>query len=74
MNREIVEKNPHYLKHYFPDTAELSGWTYVRLTSGSEDWLSGRYVESTASLDELKKLKEKIIDQDALKNRLALPK
>lgn len=51
----------------------LSAWTYVRLTSGSEDWLSGRVVFSTASLDELDKMKEKIIEQDALKNRLALP-
>ncbi|KAG8906677.1 hypothetical protein FRB99_006378 [Tulasnella sp. 403] len=52
---------------------DLSGWTYVRLTSGSEDWLSGRFVDVTWNLDEMVELKEKILEQDALKNRLALP-
>ncbi|KAG8906660.1 hypothetical protein FRB99_006361 [Tulasnella sp. 403] len=52
---------------------DLSAWTYVRLTSGSEDWLSGRFIDATWNLDETAKLKERILEQDALKNRLALP-
>ncbi|KAG8991649.1 hypothetical protein FRB94_000920 [Tulasnella sp. JGI-2019a] len=67
-------------KHWLPngdevfvDTPELSAWTYVRLTSGSENWLSGRFVDATWDLDELAKMKMKIVEQDALKNRLALP-
>lgn len=59
--------------NFFDQTAELSAWTEVRLTSGSEDWLSGRYIDSTWGLDELAKHKEKILEQDALKNRLAMP-
>lgn len=61
------------LKDVVTDSPNLSAWTYVRLTSGSEDWLSGRFVDCTANLDELNKSKERIVEQDALKNRLALP-
>jgi len=57
----------------FKNPSDLSAWTQVRLTSGSEDWLSGRYIDATWDLDRITELKEKIIEQDALKNRLALP-
>lgn len=57
----------------FDQTPELSAWTEVRLTSGSEDWLSGRFINVTWDLDELATKKEKIVEDDALKNRLALP-
>ncbi|KAG9012811.1 hypothetical protein FRB93_001365 [Tulasnella sp. JGI-2019a] len=60
-------------KDVFTQTPELSAWTHVRLTSGAEDWLSGRFLDVTVDLDELAKLKTKIVEQDALKNRLALP-
>ncbi|KAG8885311.1 hypothetical protein FRB98_001850 [Tulasnella sp. 332] len=51
----------------------LSAWIYARLTSGSEHWLGGRYVDVTSNLEEHAKLKTKIVKQDALKHRLALP-
>ncbi|KAG8936982.1 hypothetical protein FRC02_009119 [Tulasnella sp. 418] len=57
----------------FSDSPELAAWSQVRLTSGSEDWLSGRFLSTNWDLDELGKLKEAIVEQDALKNRLALP-
>ncbi|KIO16139.1 hypothetical protein M407DRAFT_240435 [Tulasnella calospora MUT 4182] len=57
----------------FTQSPKLFAWTAVRLTSGSEDWLSGRFFDSTWNLDEVAKSKSKIIDQDALKNRLAMP-
>lgn len=72
MNTKVLAFMPD-IEQYMTETPELSAWSYVRLTSGSEDWLSGRFVDVTAGLDELGKLKEKIIEQDALKNRLALP-
>lgn len=72
MSQRFVAYDPTAVS-WMDQSAELSAWTYVRLTSGSEDWLSGRYVQCTASLDELDKLKEKILEQDALKNRLLLP-
>ncbi|KAG9049707.1 hypothetical protein FS837_009352 [Tulasnella sp. UAMH 9824] len=48
--------------------------TILRLTSGSEDWLSGRFFDSTWGLDEVAKQKEAILEEDALKIRLALPR
>ncbi|KAG8953235.1 hypothetical protein FRC04_002645 [Tulasnella sp. 424] len=57
----------------FTDSPRLFAWTAVRLTSGSEDWLSGRFFDSTWNLDEITKSKSEIVDQDVLKNRLALP-
>ncbi|KAG8895635.1 hypothetical protein FRC00_007215 [Tulasnella sp. 408] len=57
----------------FTHSSKLFAWTAVRLTSGSEDWLAGRFFDSTWNLDEIAKSKSKILDQDALKNRLALP-
>ena len=45
----------------------------VRLTSGSEDWLSGRYFDCNWGFDAVEKLRDSIVDDDALKNRLALP-
>ncbi|KAG8964053.1 hypothetical protein FRC03_002258 [Tulasnella sp. 419] len=57
----------------FKDSPELSAWTEVRLTSGSHDWLSGRFYDSNWTFATIDKLKEKILEEDALKVRLALP-
>ncbi|KAG8860083.1 hypothetical protein FRB96_004106 [Tulasnella sp. 330] len=54
-------------KHIFRQPPDLSAWSYVRLTSGTEDWLSGRFFDVTTDLDEVAKLKAKIIEQDAFK-------
>lgn len=72
MSDRVVAAIP-MMKPLMTDSSNVSAWTYVRLTSGSEDWLSGRFVDATASFDVLTQLKEKIVEQDALKNRLALP-
>jgi len=56
------------------DELPLPAWTMVRLVSGNEDYLSGRYISASWDLDEVdSKFKEAIIRDDALKNRLALP-
>ncbi|KIO16546.1 hypothetical protein M407DRAFT_33810, partial [Tulasnella calospora MUT 4182] len=71
----VVDKNPGMgLKDFFTDDPKLNAWTQVRLTSGSEDWLSGRFFDSTWGLDEVAKQKEAILEEDALKIRLALPR
>jgi len=72
LSRKLKESLPNGEK-IFSDSSNLSAWSYVRLTSGSEDWLSGRFIDLTWGLDEVAKLKERIVEQDALKNRLALP-
>ncbi|KAG8913585.1 hypothetical protein FRC00_002075 [Tulasnella sp. 408] len=71
----IIDQNPGLgLKEFFTDDPKLNAWTQVRLTSGSEDWLSGRFFDSTWGLDEVAKQKEAILEEDALKIRLALPR
>jgi hypothetical protein len=45
----------------------------VRLVSGFEDWLAGRYVSANWDLDEATTLRERIGKDDALKNRLKMP-
>jgi len=56
------------------DDVQLPAWAMVRLVQGKEDYLSGRYVSVNWDLDEVHdKWKDAIINEDALKNRLALP-
>ncbi|TFK50158.1 short-chain dehydrogenase/reductase SDR [Heliocybe sulcata] len=55
---------------YLTDKAELAAHAMVRLTSGSEDYLSGRYVSVDWDLDELAKRRKEIEEDDLLKNRL----
>jgi len=68
----LVNEHPE-LAPTFKDSRELSAWTEVRLVSGSEDWLSGRFYDSTWGFDQVEKYKSKILDEDALKTRLAVP-
>ncbi|KZS86877.1 NAD-P-binding protein [Sistotremastrum niveocremeum HHB9708] len=56
------------------DSLQLPAATLLRLTSGREHWLSGRYVSSNWDLDEVNKdWKEKIIRSKALVSRLSIP-
>ncbi|EPQ51407.1 oxidoreductase [Gloeophyllum trabeum ATCC 11539] len=52
------------------DKVEVASHSIVRLTSGSEDYLSGRFVSCTWDLDELAKRRKEIEEGDLLKNRL----
>ncbi|KAJ6583949.1 NAD-P-binding protein [Mycena vulgaris] len=56
------------------DTLALPAATCLRLTSGRDDWLSGRYISANWNLDEIEKMwKARILEQDALVNRLQIP-
>ncbi|TFY75013.1 hypothetical protein EWM64_g9001 [Hericium alpestre] len=56
------------------DTAQLSAATVLYLTSGKADWFSGRYVSANWDLGEVERdWKDKIIESQALVNRLAVP-
>ncbi|KZS96628.1 NAD(P)-binding protein [Sistotremastrum niveocremeum HHB9708] len=55
------------------DTVALPASVLVRLTSGSEDWLTGRYVSANWDLDDVNKLKEKILKENVLIDKLSLP-
>ncbi|KZT53691.1 short-chain dehydrogenase/reductase SDR [Calocera cornea HHB12733] len=63
------------VEQWLIDDVQLPAWTMVRLVQGKEDYLSGRYVSSNWDLDEvLAKWKEPIVRDDALKNKLAVPR
>ncbi|KAJ7179651.1 NAD-P-binding protein [Mycena filopes] len=69
----MADNNPEAAP-WLIDTIQLPAATCLRLTSGREDWLSGRYVSANWELDEVEaSWKEKIIEQDALVNRLHVP-
>ncbi|KAJ6463264.1 NAD-P-binding protein [Mycena vitilis] len=69
----MADNNPEAAS-WLSDTLQLPAATSLRLTSGKQDWLSGRYVSANWELDEVETIwKEKIIEQDALVNRLHVP-
>jgi len=71
---ELAKSGGERLLSILNDDVTLAPWTMVRLVSGSDDYLTGRYVSSAWDLDEVaQKYREKILADDALKNRLALP-
>ncbi|KAJ6567415.1 NAD-P-binding protein [Mycena vulgaris] len=69
----MADNNPEAAP-WLIDSLQLPAATCLRLTSGKEDWLSGRYISANWELDEVtSSWKAKIIEQDALVNRLHVP-
>ncbi|TFK65493.1 NAD-P-binding protein [Pluteus cervinus] len=69
-----LAKNVPEVSSLLIDTLQLPAATLLRLTSGREDWLNGKFVNSNWNLDEVEaQFKEKIIEQGALVNRLHIP-
>ncbi|KAJ7749027.1 NAD-P-binding protein [Mycena maculata] len=69
----MADNNPEAAP-WLADTLQLPAATCLRLTSGKEDWLTVRYVSANWNLDEVEAgWKAKIIEQDALVNRLHVP-
>lgn len=54
------------------DTPELAAGFIVWLTKGQRTWLSGRYLSATWDVDELEFMKEDIVQNDKLKNRMVV--
>ncbi|TFK61126.1 NAD-P-binding protein [Pluteus cervinus] len=73
IDTEMAKNNPEAAS-WLIDTLQLPAATLLRLTSGREDWLNGKFVNSNWNLDEVEvQFKEKIIEQGALVNRLHIP-
>ncbi|KZS87416.1 NAD-P-binding protein [Sistotremastrum niveocremeum HHB9708] len=69
----LVDSNPQ-LAHMVSETVQLPAATLLRLTSGREDWLSGKFVDARWDLDEVEKVwKAKILEIDGLVNRFSVP-
>jgi hypothetical protein len=58
------------VKHLLIDKPELAGGTAVYLTTDRARFLMGRYVPAVTDMEELEKLKDKIVSEDLLKTRV----
>jgi NAD(P)-dependent dehydrogenase (short-subunit alcohol dehydrogenase family) len=61
---------PEYVHEYLTDEPELAAGFAVWLCSGKADWATGRYLSATWDVDELTALKDDILRDDLLVNRL----
>lgn len=60
------------IKTVLIDTPELAAGFIVWLTKGQRTWLSGRYLSATWDVDELKSMRDDIVHNDKLKNRMVV--
>ena len=78
MLRHPSRRRPHGLgkEHaqgtspYLVDEPDLAAGFIVWLCSGKADWAKGRYLSSNWDIDELTQLKDQIVQDDLLVNRL----
>ena len=61
---------PEALQEYLTEKPELAANFAVWLCSGKADWAKGRYLSATWDVDELSALKDEIVRDDLLVNRL----
>ncbi len=67
----VLAKNmPPALHSNLVDEPDLAAGFVVWLCSGKADWATGRYLSSNWDVDELAQLKEQIVQDDLLVNRL----
>jgi NAD(P)-dependent dehydrogenase (short-subunit alcohol dehydrogenase family) len=67
---DLGKNMPEELHPYLVDEPELAAGFIVWLCSGQADWASGRYLSSNWDVSELLQMKEQIINDDLLVNRL----
>jgi NAD(P)-dependent dehydrogenase (short-subunit alcohol dehydrogenase family) len=67
----VLAKNmPKELHANLVDEPDLAAGFVVWLCSGQADWAKGRYLSSNWDVDELMQLKDRIVENDLLVNRL----
>ncbi|TLD35480.1 oxidoreductase-like protein [Venturia nashicola] len=69
---ELAHGMPDWMHAVLIDEPELSADSMVWLASERREWLSGRYVSCTWDVDELQGKKEKILEGNLLKVRMAV--
>jgi NAD(P)-dependent dehydrogenase (short-subunit alcohol dehydrogenase family) len=67
---ELALNMPEEMHQYLEDEPELAAGFIVWLCSGKADWAKGRYLSSNWDVDEMLKMKERILEEDLLVNRL----
>ena len=66
----LAKNMPEEIHSYLVDEPELAAGFIVWLCSGKADWATGRYLSSNWDVTELVQMKEQIIEDDLLVNRL----
>ena len=61
---------PDEMRGYLVDSPDLAAGFIVWLCSGAADWAKGRYLSSNWDVTELSGLKDRILQNDLLVNRL----
>ena len=69
---ELALNLPKDMHGLLVDTPELCADMMVWLTAERREWLAGRYIAVNWDVDELLEKKEKIVEEDLLKVRLAV--
>ncbi|GAB7359389.1 hypothetical protein MBLNU230_g6040t1 [Neophaeotheca triangularis] len=69
---DLAKASPEEYQHLWIDKPELAGDSTVWLTAVRREWLAGRYVDVTWDMAELEGKREKIVEGDLLKVRLAV--
>jgi NAD(P)-dependent dehydrogenase (short-subunit alcohol dehydrogenase family) len=67
---KLGKNMPEELHQYLTEEPELAAGFIVWLCSGKADWASGRYLDSTWDVGELLHMKDRILGDDLLVNRL----
>ncbi len=66
----LAKKMPEEIHSFLVDEPELAAGFIVWLCSGKADWATGRYLSSNWDVNELLQMKDEIIKDDLLVNRL----
>jgi len=66
----LAKNMPEEMHSFLVDQPELAAGFIVWLCSGKADWATGRYLSSDWDVDELSQMKERILKDDLLVNRL----
>lgn len=67
---ELAKNMPENMHAFLNDKPELAAGFIVWLCSGIADWATGRYLSSNWDVNELLEMKEEILNDDLLVNRL----
>jgi NAD(P)-dependent dehydrogenase (short-subunit alcohol dehydrogenase family) len=66
----LAKNMPEAMHEHLVDTPELAAGFITWLSSGNADWAAGRYLSSTWDVTELGQLRESILSNDLMVNRL----
>ncbi len=70
VSTDLGRSMPEVLHPYLTDSPELAACFIVWLSSGSADWAKGRYLSANWDINELMQLKDEIVQNNLLVNRL----